>query len=320
MICLDNTDVIEGGAATDAVVEYTMHGLVGTTFTQLAAGVMNTTLTTVLYLAGAAVSVVSIILVNKHTSAVAVTLTLDPADGGNPRYIIPKTVSLGAGYSLHTDGARITIVDTSGNIQSLPGSHASRHLAAGADPITTMITSTNVVTDHRLLRGDGGVRGSQETTVIVDDNGQMTNPSQPAFLAYAGAILTAVTGNGVAVDPVVFNTEVFDQNGDYNNGSGVFTAPVAGRYKLNSYIRLADLAAGTAYRIAFKTSNRDYFLVDSIAINVFTNKTLKIEALVDMDAADTAHVYTVVDGGTQTVDITGDASVLYSWFSGKLDC
>jgi len=116
MICLDNTDVIEGGAATDAVVEYTMYGLVGTTFTQLAAGVMNTTLTTALYTAGAAVSVVSIILVNTHSAAVAVTLRLDPADGGNPRYLIPKTVSLGAGYSLHTDGARISVMDTSGQI------------------------------------------------------------------------------------------------------------------------------------------------------------------------------------------------------------
>jgi len=116
ILCLDNTDVIEGGAATDAVVEYTMHGLVGTTFTQLAAGVMNTTLTAALYTAGAAVSVVSIILVNTHSAAVAVTLRLDPADGGNPRYIIPKTVSLGIGHSLHTDGARITVMDASGQI------------------------------------------------------------------------------------------------------------------------------------------------------------------------------------------------------------
>jgi len=116
MICLDNTDVIEGGASVTAKVEYTMHGLVGTTFTQLAAGVMSDTLTAALYTAGAAVSVVSIILVNTHTSAVAVTLSLDPADGGNPRYIIPKTVSLGAGYSLHTDGARITVMDTTGQI------------------------------------------------------------------------------------------------------------------------------------------------------------------------------------------------------------
>lgn len=116
MICLNNTDVIEGGAATDAVVEYTMHGLVGTTFTQLAAGVLDTTLTTVLYTAPSAMSVVSIILVNKHTSAVAVTLRLDPADGGNPRYIIPKTVSLGAGCSLHTDGARCTVMDASGHV------------------------------------------------------------------------------------------------------------------------------------------------------------------------------------------------------------
>jgi hypothetical protein len=116
MICLDNTDVIEGGASVDAVIDYQMHGLVGSTFTQLAAGVMNTTLTAVLYTAGAAISIVSIILVNKHTSAVDITLCLDPANGGNPRYIIPKTVSLGAGYSLHTDGPKFGVYDASGNL------------------------------------------------------------------------------------------------------------------------------------------------------------------------------------------------------------
>jgi len=131
MICLDDTDVIEGGASVDAVVDYQIHGLVGTTFTQLAAGVMGTTLTTVLYTAGAAISVVSIILVNKHTSAVNITLCLDPADGGNPRYLIPKTVSLGIGYSLHTDGTKFGIYNAKGELQTSGGVSASSFNADG---------------------------------------------------------------------------------------------------------------------------------------------------------------------------------------------
>jgi len=114
MLCLDNTDVIEGGASVDNVIDYTIHGLVGTAFTQLAAGVLSDVLTAALYTAPAAVSVVNITLVNTHIAAVEITLRLDPVDGGNPRYIIPKTVTLGAGYSLHTDGTRINIMSASG--------------------------------------------------------------------------------------------------------------------------------------------------------------------------------------------------------------
>ena len=135
MICLDNADVIEGGGSVDAVIEYTMHGLVAGVFTQLAAGVMSNVLTAVLYTAGAAISIVSIILVNTHSAAVDVTLRLDPADGGNPRYIIPKTISLGIGYSLHTDGARITVMDASGRILKGYVAHATDHKDGGADDL-----------------------------------------------------------------------------------------------------------------------------------------------------------------------------------------
>jgi hypothetical protein len=140
MICLNDTDVVEGGASVASVVDYQMHGLVGTAFTQLAAGTLSTTLTSVLYTAGSAISVVSIILVNTHSAAVNVTLRLDPLDGGNPRYLIPETISLGIGYSLHTDGARITVRDASGRFLEGYVAHAVDH-TDGTDDIQLATTS-----------------------------------------------------------------------------------------------------------------------------------------------------------------------------------
>lgn len=135
MFCLDNTDTLEGGASVDAKVDYTVHGLVGTTFTVLADGQLSDTDPSVLYTAGAAISVVSITLCNTHTSAVACNLYLDSANGGNPRRLIPKDVSLGVGFSLHFDGQRCTMLDTSGNVQTLPGLHAARHKVSAADDL-----------------------------------------------------------------------------------------------------------------------------------------------------------------------------------------
>jgi len=123
MFCLDNTDTLEAGASVDAVVDYTVHGLVGSTFTVLADGQLSDTDPTVLYTAGAAISIVCVTFVNTHSSAVTVNLYLDSANAGNPRRMIPKDVSLGIGSSLHFDGQRCSVMDADGNI--LGGSHFS---------------------------------------------------------------------------------------------------------------------------------------------------------------------------------------------------
>lgn len=129
MICLDNTDTLEGGASVNNVVDYTVHGLVGTAFTNIAQGQLSDTNPSVLYTAGAAISIVSVIFVNTHSAAVTVDLYLDPANAGTPRRLIPKTLTLGIGYSMHFDGQRLTILDASGRIAtSLPqdlGTNAS---------------------------------------------------------------------------------------------------------------------------------------------------------------------------------------------------
>jgi len=147
MIVLDSTDVIEGGASVTSVVEYTFHGLVGSVLTQLAAGVMDTTLTAALYTAADIVVVTSIILVNTHSAAVAVTLRLDPANAGNPRYIIPKTVSLGIGYSLHTDGVKITVMDANGAIVTTGSVSDTAYNATTWDGVTDIAPSKNAVRD-----------------------------------------------------------------------------------------------------------------------------------------------------------------------------
>ncbi|MBT7080894.1 MAG: hypothetical protein HN929_05430, partial [Chloroflexi bacterium] len=116
MICLDSSDTLEGGASVASVVDYTCHGLVGTTFTNIAQGQLSDTDPTVLYTAGAAISIVSVTMVNTHSAAVTVNLYLDPANAGTPRRMIPKDLSLGIGYSMHFDGQRCSVLDASGRL------------------------------------------------------------------------------------------------------------------------------------------------------------------------------------------------------------
>lgn len=312
MICLDNTDTLEAGASVDAVVDYTIHGLVAGVFTQIAAGQLSDTDPTVIYTAAAAASIVSVIFVNTHSAAVTLNLYLDPANGGNPRRMLPKDISLGIGYSLHFDGQRLTIVDASGNVQTMPGLHAARHLAAGADPITTMVTSTNVITDHKLIRGDGGVRGAQEATIIVSDNGEMTNPSQPAFMARPTSPQENIAVSDLVT--VLLGTESIDQANNFS--SNTFTAPITGNYLLAASVRLASMDIdATNYSLRLITSNETYITYGSAKYSADGVLSLFISLVADMDANDTAYLQIYQNAGAQQTDIATD-----SVFSGNLIC
>lgn len=177
MLCLDDTDTLEGGASVDAVVDYTVHGLIGSTFTVLADGQLSDTDPSVLYTAGAAISVVCVTFVNTHSSAVTVNLYLDSADGGNPRRMIPKDVSLGIGYSLHFDGQRISIMDTTGGI-------AYTYIAHTHDGDTLQLDGINSDGGAFAFTTSGKVTFSQN----IDFAGQLGFPAGQSASADANTL------------------------------------------------------------------------------------------------------------------------------------
>ena len=71
------------------------------------------------------------------------------------------------------------------------------------------------------LAGDDVAGG---TGVKVHRGGTVLKTGQPYFMAGAGADSTS---NG---NYMIFTTEYVDVRGDYNNSTGIFTAPIAGRY------------------------------------------------------------------------------------------
>ena len=146
--------------------------------------------------------------------------------------------------------------------------------------------------------------------------GTHTNTSQPCFLAFNSATDTDVTGFD-ATATVDFDTEVFDQNGDF--AADTFTAPVAGRYSLVANVRFSGVTAvADSAVLLVVTSNRSYRASVVDTDDVASDSTLSLAVAADMDAADTVTVTLQVSGeGTNVVDINGAAGPETS-FSGCL--
>ena len=184
------------------------------------------------------------------------------------------------------------------------------------------VTAGANLTDLAIVRGDGGAKGVKTSTAIITDAGEMYNPSQPAFLAYNSATDLDVTGDST-VYTVDFDTEVFDQGGDF--AADTFTAPIDGRYLLAVSVAASDLDADTYERflVSLITSNRTYYIGIDSGLDYFSTgaiKSISTVVVVDMDANDTAHVTLTVAGGAKSVDCHGHATALYTCFSGTLIC
>lgn len=159
-------------------------------------------------------------------------------------------------------------------------------------------------------------------TLIITNTGEITKPLQSAFLAYLSSTVTNVTGDGTTYK-IICDTEVFDQNSDYDNTTGIFTAPVTGRYQFNFSVRSIGITIGhTNGRIQLITSNRTY---TPIKLNYATGRTASDDLtessslLADMDAGDTAELDIQISNGTKVIDIAGAADAI-TYFSGALIC
>lgn len=150
--------------------------------------------------------------------------------------------------------------------------------------------------------------------------GSILYPGQPAFTAYVSSTITDVTGDGTVYGPVIFDSELFDQNSDYNTGTGQFVAPVSGRYMFAGALDMRPLTAShTIILIQIVTSNRTYNVFDSNAAIRFTFGATNIlrypfAIFADMDAADTAYVQLTVSNDTKTVGINGSTTLFSYWY------
>lgn len=161
------------------------------------------------------------------------------------------------------------------------------------------------------------------TYIGATANNEVTMPAQPAFLASLAAGRSNVTGDGTNY-VVVWGTEVYDQNNDFDNTS-TFTAPVTGRYKFDVNITRGGITSShNIGQNRIYTSNTGWLPVYEYIGHYATPSTqlsINFGILADMDAADTCVIHVNDYGAGLTIDVVeGGATDPRSFFSGYLVC
>lgn len=160
-----------------------------------------------------------------------------------------------------------------------------------------------------------------DNTFRMSAAGECTMPLQSAFSGYLSSTASNVTGDGTQYT-VAFDTEVFDQNNDFNTGTYTFEAPVTGRYNFNFTVKYNDIGVGhTGAWFWLVTSNRTHPVgrFNPTSCDVSGDVSYSNVTVADMDASDTAYLVATVNSSTLTVDVEGGGN-METRFGGFLIC
>lgn len=220
-------------------------------------------------------------------------------------------------------------VNTSNTASSDANIVAQTGGGSGGDPYMLVEQTGSNAWAFGLDQSDGAAFVLSQGTALGTNNtirastaGEVTMPLQPCFDAYNSATDADVTGDGTAYT-IICNTEVTDQGGDYDNATGIFTAPVAGNYLFTGTVYLEQVGVAhtnAAFRLVITGGTTPYtVLINPSAINIGGDIAFNISKIVKLTAAGTAKLTITVTGSTKTVDVSGAADGRTS-FSGALIC
>jgi hypothetical protein len=225
--------------------------------------------------------------------------------------------------STSTISASGLISSSAGNITANQALQAGTTVTAGTDVIAlgNALISDNL-TAGLVVRfpGSAGASVASSTPVYINTStGQIgtvpTASVSPGFLAVLSATATNVTGNGTLYT-IIPNTEISDRGGNYNNGTGVFTAPQAGYYQLWMSCTVVGTTIATNIQIRIVTTSNTY-------INTFNraassdNLNLNLSVVAPMAVGDTALIRVVCSGeAADTDDVFGDGTTQGTCFGG----
>lgn len=223
----------------------------------------------------------------------------------------------GGAVNIGSDNAANAInigVGTTARTVGICNSAAAHVLTVGSNNGAASTTIQYGTTGLSVTGGSGG------QSIAITSAGQIIMPLQAKFSAYKSSTSTNVTGDGTAAT-VVFDTEQFDVGSNYNSGTGVFTAPVTGKYFFQANLMYSAIGVQTTAQCRIDTAAHNYdgnYLSPTACQAGGNFLAVNASVIISLSASDTVSVTAAVTGGTKTVSVFGNATELYTYFTGYL--
>ena len=150
---------------------------------------------------------------------------------------------------------------------------------------------------------DVGISTSSTLALNIDSSQRVTLPAQPAFVA------TRTSSNQTSGTTLIFNNVVQQQGGtNYNNSTGVFTAPVAGWYMFTAGISVFASTVNTIYNF-YISGNGTLIAENTLSYTTTSGSTLSTTLSLMM--------YLPISGTVSLVSATSLSGSLYLLYTGS---
>jgi hypothetical protein len=230
--------------------------------------------------------------VNISTDASATTLSIGTGGAvkgltlGSTNSTSASTLQSGSGaLNVTATGGALTINSGTGTIGiSTDASATTCNFATGGAVKTVQLGTTNTTSATVIKSGSGNI--AMNNGLTVDSTGIMTNAVQPSFLAALSAVASNVTGNNTYYY-IINDTEKYDIGNNYNNGTGIYTAPKTGKYIFYNFVYVQGCTICTGGFAAIETTARYYYVSLARAASA-SNFAIAENIVADMTAGDTA--------------------------------
>lgn len=204
-----------------------------------------------------------------------------------------------------TSGAQVSIVTQPGG-----GDCYSYYAIAGVRSYAWGIDNSD--SDKFKLVSSAAIASPSTAASIMEFStaGARTLPLNPTVFAYVhngGANLTNVTGDGTTYT-IPYDAVAVDLGSNFNTGTGTFTAPVTGRYRVTVNATMTNLGAGhTSALLAINANgaiSRSRF--NPVASAVSGSYTATLSGIYQVTASGTITSLVTVSGSTKTVGLEFD--------------